>query len=382
MLLFVCLGYWSIPTSIYASDTVQFAGFALAGDASESEKAFPVTMRLLQEKTPQGRPVLEEALWKQVQESKELPFRVNKGLSDGSNPGESVSIAFVLDWENIAHEKMSDSTRLIIDLHGQVLVFDFDSRKVIGSYPVAVQLLHTIEGPSYPGLETSLVRSLYLGDSGLSIFQKFSERLPKIKIEPSTGNYIRVVSVAFEDKALKTLAQYGQEPAILQGRVADSFGKRLSENHHIAYVPFSKGMAVGAKMSARFANGNVYQLKLPEPDYRVHLTVRGFKKVLADQTAVESAWVYGSYLNVAIKDFSDEETYLDAPFKYGAVKKVVAGNKQIDDWSSFQESLFTLIDQVTLQTVDPDSRWVEKWSNGRPTLKQLKGLQRIMERSR
>jgi hypothetical protein len=291
-------------------------------------------------------------------------------------------MAFVLDWENIAREHVAGSTKLVVDLHGQVLVFDFDSKKVIGSYPVAVQLLHTVEGESTPAIEALLVQSLYRGTNGLSIFRKFAQRLPSVKTQPSTGNYIRVVSVDVEDKAHQTLLEYGQNEAVIKSRLADSFAERLSENHRIAYVPYSKGVAVGQKMAARFANGDIYQLELPTPDYRVHLRLRGFKKVMADRTSVESAWIYGSYLNVAIKDFDDEKVYLDAPFKYGAIKKVVAGTDNQDDWSAYQESLFMLVDQITRQTVAPDKAWAEKWSQGQPVFTQLQALRSVLERSR
>jgi hypothetical protein len=203
-----------------------------------------------------------------------------------------------------------------------------------------------------------------------------------VKTQPSTGNYIRVVSVDVEDKAHQTLLEYGQNEAVIKSRLADSFAERLSENHRIAYVPYSKGVAVGQKMAARFANGDIYQLELPTPDYRVHLRLRGFKKVMADRTSVESAWIYGSYLNVAIKDFDDEKVYLDAPFKYGAIKKVVAGTDNQDDWSAYQESLFMLVDQITRQTVAPDKAWAEKWSQGQPVFTQLQALRSVLERSR
>lgn len=367
--------------STRAADSVHFAGFALAGDASETEKAFPITSRLLKEKNANGQFVLEELLWSDAKAAT-TPYILNRGLASGQNPSNAVSMAFVLDWENIAREHVAGSTKLVVDLHGQVLVFDFDSKKVIGSYPVAVQLLHTVEGESTPAIEALLVQSLYRGTNGLSIFRKFAQRLPSVKTQPSTGNYIRVVSVDVEDKAHQTLLEYGQNEAVIKSRLADSFAERLSENHRIAYVPYSKGVAVGQKMAARFANGDIYQLELPTPDYRVHLRLRGFKKVMADRTSVESAWIYGSYLNVAIKDFDDEKVYLDAPFKYGAIKKVVAGTDNQDDWSAYQESLFMLVDQITRQTVAPDKAWAEKWSQGQPVFTQLQALRSVLERSR
>lgn len=361
---------------------VYFAGFALAGNASESESAFPITSKILKETSENGGYLLEQSLWASVQSAPHSELIIKRGLGSGDDSSDLVAMAFVLDWENVSSERVAGSTKLVVDLHGQVLVFDFNGKKVIGSYPIAVQLLHSVDGPTTAELEASLVRRLYFGSEEESIFRRFAERLPSVSVKPSTGNYIRVVSVELEDNARQALVDYSQDESVLVSRVADSFGKRLAENQKVSYVPYAKGSAIGSKMAARFANGEIYQLELPEPDYRVHLRLRGFKKVLLDSNSVESAWAYGSYMNVAVKDFDDQKVYLDAPFKFGAVKKVVAGSEDIDDWTAYQESMFTLIDQITLQSARPDKAWLAQWSGGRPVMKQFEELKRVIERTR
>lgn len=369
-------------TACFSASPVYFAGFALAGDASESDIAFPITSRLLKDTDESGRPLLEQALWNSIESATYPHLIIERGLASGDNPGDSVAMAFVLDWENISRELIAGSTKLVVDLHAQVLIFDFDSKKAIGSYPVAVQLIHTVDGPSTPEVEETLVRQIYFGSESGGIFKRFADRLATASVRESTGNYIRVVSVELEDRARQTLAEFSQDEHVFTSRVANLFGKQLAENHGVSYVPYSKGTAIGSKMAARFANGEIYQIELPVPDYRVHLRVRGFKKVMLDSNNVQSAWAYGSYMNVAVKDYEDQKVYLDAPFKFGAVKKVVAGSRDIDDWAAFQESIYTLIDQITLQSASPDRAWVAKWSDGRPVLKQLNNLKRVIERSR
>jgi hypothetical protein len=361
---------------------VYFAGFALAGNASESESAFPITSKILKETSESGGYLLEQSLWASVQSAQHSELIIKRDLGSGDDSYDLVAMAFVLDWENVSSERVAGSTKLVVDLHGQVLLFDFNGKKVIGSYPIAVQLLHSVDGPATTELEASLVRRLYFGSEDESIFRRFAERLSSVSVKPSTGNYIRVVSVELEANARQVLVDYAQDESVLVSRVADSFGKRLAENQKISYVPYAKGSAIGSKMAARFANGEIYQLELPEPDYRVHLRLRGFKKVLLDSNSVESAWAYGSYMNVAVKDFDDQKVYLDAPFKFGAVKKVVAGSEDIDDWTAYQESMFTLIDQITLQSAQPDKAWLAQWSGGRPVMKQFEELKRVIERTR
>jgi hypothetical protein len=361
---------------------VYFAGFALAGNAAESEKAFPISSRLLQERNKDGTFLLQAELWKYVQSSNHPKLTIKRDLASGLVPGDSVAMAFVLEWENVSSETVAGRTKLVADLHGQVMIFDFESKKVIGSYPAAVQLLDVIDGPVNDKVKESRIRSLYLGTSGNSLFAQAAKRLPSVSVKPSTGNYIQIVSIDLEAKARQTLADYREDPQVLISRVADAFGERLFENNHVAYIPYSKGSAIGSKMAARFANGDVFQFELPTPDYRIHLNVRGYKKVLLDSNNVESAWGYASYMNVAIKSFDDSTVYLDSPFKYAVTKHVVSGTHDQDDWSAFQESTFSLIDQITLQIAAPDSDWLKQWSEGNSTKDQLKKLSGILARTR
>lgn len=361
---------------------VYFAGFALAGNAAESGKAFPISSRLLQEQSKDGTFLLERELWKHVQGSRHPKLNIKQDLATGLVPGDSVAMAFVLEWENVSNETVAGRTKLVADLHGQVLIFDFESKKVIGSYPVAVQLLDVIQGPVNEKVKESLIKSLYFGTSGNSIFAQAAKRLPSVSVKPSTGNYIQIVSVDLEAKARQTLAEFREDPQVLVSRVADAFGERLFENNHVAYIPYSKGSAIGSTMAARFANGDVFQLELPTPDYRIHLKVRGYKKQLIDSNNVESAWGYASYMNVAIKSFDDSTVYLNAPFKFAVAKNVVSGTHDQDDWSAFEESTFALIDQITLQIANPDKAWLKQWADGNSTMDQLEKLSKILDRTR
>lgn len=380
---FLLLAAATPSLSVEPGANVYFAGFALAGNGTQIESAFPITTQLLKEQNAKnGEFLLESELWRHVQSSRHPRIKLNRGLASGLVPGDSVSMAFMLEWENVSSETVAGKTKMVADLHGQILIFDFDSKKVIGSYPVAVQLLDVLEGPATEQARIELIRSLYYGSAGNSIFAQVAKQLPEVSAEPSTGNYIQIVAVDLEPKARQTLLQYHADPHVLVARVADAFGERLYENAKVAYIPFTKGTAIGSKMAARFANGDVFQLQLPEPDYRIYLRVRGYKKLLLDSNEIQSAWGYASYINVAIKSYDDSTVYLDSPFKYAVIKNVITGTHDQDDWSAFQESMFTLIDHTTHQIAEPDSDWLEEWSNGDDTLEKLERLSGILERAR
>lgn len=381
--VFATINLLVLPLHAHAAQKVYFAGFALAGDASNIEKAFPLTSAVLREHAADGRPLVEAALSQHVAavQIQNPGVDLQQGLSPSVTGGDSVSMAFVLDWENVAREQIEGNEKLIIDLHGQILVFDFDSKRVIASYPVALQFIHVERGRSTREIEESLVRELYLGEGGANLLRKFAERLSAIEIKPSFGNRIQVVSVELEDKALETLREAGQDESIFKSKIADLFGSRLSENLRVAIVPHSKGAAVGSKMAARFADGRAFQFELPSADYEVHLTVRGFKKALLDENPVQQAWAYASFMRVAVTDDESSKFFMDAAFKFAAAKKVPRDAKH-EDWPAFQESIYSLIDQITTQIDARDSGWIGKWATGDGVSAQLAEVSRIIARCR
>ena len=50
------------------------------------------------------------------------------------------------------------------------------------------------------------------------------------------------------------------------------------------------------------------EIKLPNPDYHIYLTIRGFKNVLFKEGNIDEQWIYGSYVNIKIiqPDHPDE----------------------------------------------------------------------------
>ena len=105
------------------------------------------------------------------------------------------------------------------------------------------------------------------------------------------------------------------------------------------------------------------EIKLPNPDYHVHLTIRGFKSVLFKESTINSQWIYGSFVNIKIlqPEFPDEDKQvkIDERFKHG--KNVEFSNRSIKnkesfEWIFFNESLKLLFDNFSMQTVKIDKK--------------------------
>lgn len=347
------------PCAAQVATTLHYAGFAFGGQAQDADHAFPVSYALSKETEGPGAHRLDRELGRRLKGQSFPGISIDEGLGN-SKTGDSLAIAFVLNWENVAQERIGNDFKLTVDLRAEALVFDFEKMKVIAAYPFGFQTRDVSATPPTPAKIQGMVRGMYLsGDRG--IFDLFIKALTTSHIKRSYGAYAQVVDVNLEDKAVDTLASFGADQGQLKSLIADTFNADLSQNAAIPVLPYTKGQAIGGKMSARFSNGEVFNLALPEPDYRIRLTVRGFKKVEIGSTASETAFAYASFFHVAVIQPLRGSPYLDGDFKFAAAKTVPKAVITIDDWAAYQESMLSLLDGLTKQFASPDSRWIEKW---------------------
>ena len=54
-----------------------------------------------------------------------------------------MALAFVLTWENFGTEQFSDFTKVTVDLQAEALLFDFNSKEIVASYPFGAQYMNS-----------------------------------------------------------------------------------------------------------------------------------------------------------------------------------------------------------------------------------------------
>lgn len=356
---------------------LHYAGFAFSGEAGRSETAFPNSATL--DKAGAGVSPLDRELGRLVADTKFDRFGLTGELGN-TKTGDALAVAFVLTWENLAQEPVGGEVKVTADLRAEALVFDFQSMKVIAAYPFGVQSRQVLAAAPSPDIVRNIFKTMYFGPG--SIFDAFIRVLKSTDIKRSYGAYAQVTDVLLEDKAAKLLADQAQDPEQVKGFVAEAFDASLSKNFGIPVLPYLKGQAIGGKMSARFANGDVYTLSLPEPDYKIRLTLRGFKKVEVDSNAQETGFAYASFFRVGILQPLSPKPYLDSEFKYAVTKIVPKAVTRLDDWGAYQESMLSLLDGLTRQLASPDGDWIEKWGSGDTTRPQLVAAAQALARCR
>ena len=196
-------------------------------------------------------------------------------------------------------------------------------------------------------------------------------------------NRIGVTEVFFEDNAKNYFNKnLDQKDIFLKNRFAKSLSSFIAYNNDVAIVPYGQDRTSNTIM-LRFENSQ-RQINLPNPDYHIHLTIRGFKNVLFKESNINEQWIYGSYTNIKIlqPDYPDEKKRIkmDEQFKNGLnveMSKRSMNNKQSFEWIFFNDSLKVLFDNFSKQTVELDKKWLKSSNENKKIAKIFKNIKEI-----
>jgi len=170
----------------------------------------------------------------------------------------------------------------------------------------------------------------------------------------------------------------------LKNNFAQSLSQRLSLTQSISLVPYQEGVALGSKMKQRFANTDeVYEIKLPKPDFNIELTVRGFKKVLAKTSDVTNIFLYGSFANIKILQPDLDKVYMNARFKNATQVRIPVGIEDVDDWRKFNYSLIKLFDDFSSNITKTSNEYLNSQTKDARELKmQLGNVAGVLDKVR
>ncbi len=383
---------------------LHYAGFAFVGDATKVEANYPASYKLSQQKDDQGDFKLEKELKKRIEKIKSDKFDLTTDLGS-TKEGSALSVAFAVDWENVAVEKVSSLYRFITTLNAQILVFDFKEKRIIASFPISVDVIDAknvnlfvakdgkelskeelTKNQLYKTTIEETVNSIYTNqDVKKNIFDIFVKKLSGLDIKEKYGNRIKVNDITFEEKALATFKQYNVDQTFAKNFIANNFIKYLSTNQNISVLPYSTGDVIGRKMSARFMNGDVYNLEIPKSDYDINLTVKGFKSVEFDRTDTEIGLAFGASFFIKAFQPDLDKIYMNADFVGKATKTVaVAQTTEVDTWSAYQETMIGFFNEFTMQITKQDDKWLKGSSkvNEKELKTQFKQLSELIQKCR
>jgi hypothetical protein len=361
--------------------TVSLAGFSYSGDAQSIAARFPYTQRFAQAMTAQGTSA-DQLIGQTLAATKIDSFTLQQGeLAALKGRDQAIAVSLVMTNETVSYERFGGLYKLFVNLRGQALFFDFKSMTILRSYPITVAYLDVLSAPPSDAVLDDRVRKLFLGDGDKSgLVQRFATQLAAATLPEHVPRFLQVGKVTISPEARNELPEaLKATPTTAETWLADQLSEMIATRTGVPVLPYAKGYAIGNTMAMRFADGTVFNLKIPEADYAFSVDLTGFKRIKTGESAAGASYVYGTYVDLKLVEPLSGRAYLDSKFKNGEVKLVPATQSEIDDFPSYAVSVRGLFSKLTTVLSGKDDPWLKSAASASDINAQISATKTVLQ---
>lgn len=339
-----------------ATPDVFFAGLAYLGDFEYIDSSYPLSIALndTQYLKKIGKKSIDATLLEKIDASPPKHIRVNHTLGD-LNRSKSIGLAVAIDRELVSVEQFNTSdvfTKIIVDISAQLLFYDFDTMTLIKDVPLSFAFNHILEGKQEVSKEVQaqLAERLYFAEPD-GFLNKIVETLRELSLEEISPIRFQLTQIGIHERVIEQLKCCRNDDQFRQ-YLGQYFSAQLSAQHQLSVLPYNRGYALGNQLPGRFANGNIFTLTMPEPDFEFDLQLKNVSK-----QADDGKIIYGAQLWFKFHEPFREQTYIQGDYRYG-VHKIAADNQVLtDDWAAWEDALEGLLDALVAQLGAPQRVW-------------------------
>ncbi len=372
---FVILLFFTLIIKAQADNKIIYGGFSYGSILPENTFTKYVHDR------SNGQSEIDKLLFESSKKINNNSFKLSyELLNDGLSEKDQNVLVLALDDESIDFITIEGDnlTRTDIILSFQVIFFNTKDNSLTASIPIEVSKVLNSSKPLSKSKLISELKNMYENE----VMKYFLQLVNNFELKNKYNNRIGITEVIFEENAENFINQNTQNNDIFKkNKFAKNLSSLLSFNNNIAIVPYSKDRTTSTIM-LKFEN-STREIKLPNPDYHIHLTIRGFKNILFKEGNIDEQWIYGSYVKIKIFQPDLEKVYFDEKLKNGLnveFSKRSTKNKDSFEWIFFIDSLKILFDNFSKQTVEIDKKWLKSASKNKKINKSFKELVKIYEK--
>tara|TARA_Y100000992_G_scaffold85712_1_gene54922 strand:- start:61 stop:1233 length:1173 start_codon:yes stop_codon:yes gene_type:complete len=385
ILIFITISF--IKPTIADNSIIQvfYSGFSFSNLYVSNKSQAKFTSEIIQEKDPDVNiDIISNKLLKKVRSStfRNIDINTNNLLDFDKYPNNAVVMSVALQHEEFTQE-FNYSTNIyngFYDAYFQIIFYDFSERKLIASIPFDFEIQMLSETKLDKNQILNQIRDFYLNEDP---FSDLDRKINEFNIKRKYNNRIGVTKVSIQDRAFDEMPP-GSENYLesYKNLVAQTFSKRLSKHHNIAIVPFMEGQAIGKSMKLKFVQSDeIYSIKLPNPDYHIHINLKGFKKVLAKSSDAEDLYLYGSFIDLKIFQPDLNKIYFDEGLRGVTKIKIPKGQAEVNDWRKYYYNLEILFNNFSKNIINQDKQWLKETTKNK-IKKNLKKLNTLLENVR
>ena len=370
-------------TSVFKKIKVFYAGFSFSNTYESNVTYAKYTSSLIKEKNPEtGIDIVSSKLLERIKKSKFNKIDVDtENLLDFSKyPDNAIVMSVVLQHEEFTREfnYSSETYNVFYDAYFQILFYDFSDKNLIASIPFDFEITILSKDKLDKKQILSRIKSFYLNDEP---FKELDKKINKFNVKRKYNRRIGITNINIENRAFEEMPNnFKENQNSIKNLIAQTFSKRLSMHHNIAIVPYLEGQAIGKSMKMRFVQTDeIYSVKLANPDYHIHINLKGFKKVLHRTSDVEDLYLYGSFIDLKIFQPDLDKIYFNESLRGVTPIKIPKGQADLNDWRKYYYNLEILFNDFSNNIIKQDKKWMKKATKNK-IKKDLKNLNTILEK--
>jgi hypothetical protein len=375
----------AVSSNVVAQPTeVALAGFAYAGDAQSIATRFPYSIRyekLLKSKNDS----VNAQIRKEISGAKIEHIKIVPQLDSLRGREKAIAAALVITSETVSIEEFGNLRKLFVLLRGQAMFFDFKSMTVVRAYPISFAYIDVLDRQPTEEEILERVRFVYEGAGGKpGLISRFSTNMARVSFPQVVQRFLQVSKVSVNNDARGFLPAYLKStPTVTDTWFADIVSEALSTRAGVPIIPYAKAYAVGNVMSMRIADGEVFNLTLPKPDYEITAELSNFKKVKYGESAAGASFVYGSFANIKIEEPLSGKSFLSSAIKNGETKVVPITQSYVDDFPAYYDSLNLLFVKLA-EAIDgknaAQAEWIKSASQQNDIDKQIAATRELFSK--
>ena len=359
--LMISIGLSAAASVGAAPPQVQFAGFAVTGDAAGANSNVRVLDDLMKGDLAIAR---NQRLLAAIEA--EVPAHLvlaTDGMARLDGSTSAVAVAAAIDRETVSVEAIAGQYKLVSEIAGQALFFDFRERQVIASVPVTVQHIDILDAEPTEDEKAAALRRLLDVDSPHGVVANMAVAIATARIPQAAGLRMQLVELAAADGALDAYPELARRVA--SGVAGHEFSKLFVSGTGLSLLPYRAGQAIGGAMAARFADGSVYNLTIPDTDYAIRLRIERVAQRAVEQSAALERRLYGVFFHVVVEEPLSGRRYLDQPLRQGATKVIPVSQTRVDDASAYYDTLLEAFASVAAASQGRGDEWLAEQPGGR-----------------
>lgn len=373
-----------IPSQQAEAVVVAQAGIAYAGDAVSISQRFPYSKHYESTLGPNG---LDRLVRDVVAQNSPAGYDLVSRIDELTGADQAISVAMVVTNETVSTETydlrqygVGLQHKLLVQVRAQALFFDFKSMTVLRAYPFSFAYLHVVsDGEDIEAAKQDAIRIVYQGTEGRpGILSRYALALQRAELPSYVTRYLQVSDASVADE-LQGIFPEGFRSGGDVVWLADTFAEALSSTVGVPVLPYAKGYAIGNKMSMTVADGTVFTLAIPSPDYAFGVNLLKLKRFIDSDQPAGTAYIYGALTSIVLDEPLSGERYLNATIKNGEVKVVPRAQKTVDDFPAYQESIRRLFEKLSEELAGKKSAWLKSATEAKDIADQVKSTRELLQ---